>query len=263
MRHISGVLAVLLLGVSASAFAADEDDAAVVERREEIRCFPAKGIINFVKGFEGLDASRTDTIEAVFEANIEIHDGGALPERVFMRTGDEEVNLDLDDKGTMNDFAAISVTMSEETELCSQDKARAGQAIDPDKPASSFNVPMDIRFKNRSGVYDIAEVIDGLKDGKTFYKKMISGPASLLVPKMTHLMIDYKADDTPLELTAFNGDEPLATPNIEEFAGAYVLRLKDLKKAGATRLEVKGGVHSLSPTPSVKIMKKFGFGGDE
>jgi len=259
MRYISGLcLAVVLAGGASTAFADDAEEA--VELREETRCFPVEGIATFMKRFDGLDETRTDTLEAVFEAAVEVRDEGAMPDRLYLKSGDEETNLILNDDGMVQDFTALAKAAPEDTEMCLQDKARAGTPVD--QPGAVFSLPVSIRLQNQSGAYDMAELQDGLKDGKAFYKKMVGGPAALLVPKMTHLVIAYDEDDIPLDVAVFNGNEIIETPETEAFNGGYVIRFKDLKKAGATMIKVSGGAHTINPAPSVKTMKKFGFGGE-
>jgi len=259
MRYISGLSLTAVLLLSAPIGYADDEEEAV-ELRKETSCFPAEGIADFMKRFDELDASRTDTVHAVFEANISIRDEGGFPDRFYLKSGDEENTLSFDDEGIVQDFTPLIKAAPDGTEICMQDKARAGTS--GDQPGVTFNLPVSIRMKNQSGTYDIAELQDGLKDGKAFYKKMVGGAMALLVPKMTHVVIAYEDEATPLDFTVFKGDEPIAAPESEAFNGGHVIRFKDLKKAGVTTLKVGGGAHTINPAPSVKTMKKFGIGGE-
>ena len=259
MRYISGLSLTAALFFSASIGYADDEEEAV-ELREETTCFSVEGIADFMKRFDKLDESRTDTIHAIFQANLDVRDDGGFPDRFYLKSGDEENNLSFDDEGNIQEFTSLVKAAPEGTEICMQDKARAGTPVD--QPGAVFNLPVSIRMKNQSGTYDIAELQDGLKDGKSFYKKMVGGAVALLVPKMTHLVVAYEDEATPLEFTVFNGDEPIAAPEAEAFNGGHVIRFKDLKKAGVTTLKVSGGAHHISPAPSVKTMKKFGIGGE-
>jgi len=258
MRRLASLSLCSVLSLSVFTVSADESEEPV-ELREETRCFQAEGLINFIKRFDDLDESRTDTLHAVFEAKIEIRDEGEFPDSLYIKSGDQKTNMVLDDEGLIDGFETAIMAAEPESEICIQDKARAGTPVN--QAGAVFNMPLSIRMKNTSGRYDMAELQDGLKDGKAFYKKMVGGAYALLVPKMTHLIVAYNEDDVPLNLSVFNNDAPIATPEAEPFNGAHVIRFKDLKKLGATHIEITGGPHRISPAPSVKTMKKFGFGG--
>lgn len=267
MRSLAGLYFGALIILGAPAVMADDDESEVaaevdvdVEVREETRCFPAEGIIGFMTRFDGLDETKTDTLHAVFAANINIEDEGGFPDRIYIKSGDQETDMPLDDEGLIQGFTPIIKAAPEGTEICIDDKARAGTPVD--QPGATFSLPLSIRMKNESGTYDMAELKDALKDGKSFYKKMVGGAMALLVPKMTHLIVTYEEKETPLNLAVFNGDELIESPVAEVFNGGHVIRYKDLKKAGATRVEISGGEHRILPAPSIKTMEKFGFGGE-
>lgn len=259
MRHLISLSLCSALSLAVPKIWADETDEPV-ELREETRCFAAEGIVNFMKRFDGLDESRTDTLHAVFNANIDIRDEGGFPDRLYIKSGDQETNMTFDDEGLIEGFELEIRAAQEGAEICIQDKARAGTPVD--QAGAVFSLPLSIRMKNTSGSYYMVELDDGLKDGKSFYKKMVGGAYALLVPKMTHLVVAYDEENAPLNLSVFNGDAPVTAPEAEPFNGAHVIRFKDLKKLGATRIEITGGAHRISPAPSVKTMKKFGFGGE-
>ncbi len=262
MRCFSRFCVGAVICVSAPYVTADDQADETAEPpalNEEFRCFSSTGIVNFMKRFDGLDEDKTDTIHAVFAANISVTDDGVLPDKVYIKSDTQETNLAFDEDGLIQDFEPSIKAAQEGSEICIQDTARAGTPVEQGRAV--FNLPLSVRFKNMSGRYDIAELQDGLKDGKSFYKKMVGGAAALLVPKMTHMVISYDEEDALLNLAVFKGNEQIGTPEVEPFSGSHVIRFKDLKKAGATHIEISGGDHRLSPTPSVKIMEKYGFGG--
>lgn len=257
MRYILGLCYAAVLAASGGQAVADDAEAAV-ELRDAIRCFPVKSIVNYMTRFDGLDDSRTDTLQANFKARMVIRDEGAYPDRVFLKSGDAETALVIAEDGRLQDFPPLAKAAPKDTEICVEDKARAGTPVD--QPGASFSLPLSIELQNKSGTYKMAELVDGLKDGKAFYKKMVGGPLAMLVPKMTHLVISYDEDNVPLDIAVFKGDQLIDTPAVEAFSGAHVIRLKDLKNAGASHIKISGGAHNISPAPSIKTMKKFGFG---
>lgn len=256
----------LLIGVSMVAIAPlsfaqdkDQESDAAVELREETRCFPAKGIRDFVGRFDSLETSKRDTIDVFFEPKFVIRDDGTYPDRYYVKQGDKEIDLPINEEGEVPDFVETVKSSAETSEICLQDKARTGTPVD--QAGVSFSLPTSIRHIKAEGTYDLETLKDGLKDGKSFYKKMVGGAMALLVPKMTHMLINYEDDTTPPQIQALNGETELEGLEYEIFQGAYVVKYKDLKKMGATHLKVTGGDHSIAPVPSIKTMKKFGIGG--
>lgn len=250
-------VAISLMMGAPLAMADDNDEA--LELREETRCFTAKGIRDFMGRFDGLKATQLDTLVASFRPRFEIKDEGALPDRFYLKSEGQEKDFVLDDDGGVPGFSSAVKGSSDESELCIMDKARAGTPVD--QAGVNFSLPMSIRHINVSGNYDMAELADGLKDGKSFYKKMVGGPMAILVPKMTHIVVSYDDDEVTPQIEAFNGDDRIDGLVTEPFDGGHVVTFKDLKRLGATHLKVSGGEHSISPAPSIKTMKKFGIGG--
>lgn len=244
--------------MAAAPLSAADEDAEVVELREETRCFPAKGIREFMGRFDDIEPSKRDNVDAFFRANFTIEDGGGYPDRFYIKQDAGEVDIAIDEEGLVPDFRETVKASSEGAELCVQDKARAGTPVDQD--GGQFSLPLSVRFINTSGTYDLDELKDGLKDGKSFYKKMVGGPMAILVPKMTHMVVSYDDETTAPQISAFKDDVPIEGLESELFNGSHVVRFKDLTAMGATHLKVTGGEHTLSPVPSIKTMKKFGFG---
>ncbi|MEP6343946.1 MAG: hypothetical protein ABJ275_11595 [Maricaulaceae bacterium] len=237
----------------------DQDSETTVELREEIRCFPAKGIRDFMGRFDSLEASQRDTIDVFFEPKFVIRDEGTYPDRYYLKQDGAEIDLPINEEGEVPDFVETVKNSAETSEICLQDKARAGTPVD--QAGVSFSFPTSIRHIKADGTYDLATLKDGLKDGKSFYKKMVGGAMALLVPKMTHIVVSYDDETTAPQILAFKDDVALEGLESEFFDGAHVVRFKDLKKMGATHLKITGGDHSVAPAPSIKTMKKFGIGG--
>ena len=257
MKTIIGLsLSISLLAATPLAGAQSSDK--TPELREETRCFPAKSIRNIYSRFDDLKASQRDTVDVFFQPQFIIQDEGALPDRLYLKHEAIETDLSMDEEGNLPGLAAKVKASHETAELCSQDKARAGAPVD--EPGAGLSLGMNIRYINESGVYDMGEIEDGLKDGKSFYKKMVGGPMAILVPKMTHVVISYEDESLAPQIQAYKADAQIEGFEIEPFDGAHVIAVKDLKKLGATQLKISGGEHSLSPAPSIKTMKKFGIG---
>jgi len=186
--------------------------------RELINCFPAKNITEMVAKFQSLDADKRDTVDMLFEASFKVKDGG------------------------------------ETAELCSEDPTREGT---PHGEGLNFGISSDVHFLTNNGYHDLATLKDGLKDGKSHYKKMVPAAMRMLVPSLKYVMIEYEAEDTPPQFTAMKGQEPVTGLEHETFCELAMIKVKDLEKLGADGLKVMGGSYNLTPVPGVKTLKRF------
>lgn len=223
------------------------------ELRERINCFPSKSITKFVSKFQDLDADKRDTVDMVFAAKFEAKDGGALPARIFVRDNGTETDFTLADDGTVPDFINIG-SASETAELCSEDPSREGT---PRGEGINFSVQNDVHFLENSGYHDVATMKEGLKDGKSHYKKMVPAPMRMLVPKLNYVMIEYDAEDTAPQYSAMKGQTAIEGLTHETFCKTAMIKLKDIEALGGDGLKVMGGSYNLTPVPGPKTLAKF------
>lgn len=245
------LLAGLVFALPTMAMAADTEE--TPKLRERINCFPAKNITKFVSKFQELGADKRDTVDMLFAAKFEAKDGGVLPSRIFIREDGVETDLTLAADGSVPDFANIG-TVSENAELCSEDPSREGT---PRGEGINFSIESDVHFLDNSGYHDIAVMKEGLKDGKSHYKKMVPGPMRMLVPKLSYVMIEYDAEGTMPQYSAMKGDTPIEGLSHETFCDTAMIKLKDLEALGGDGLKVMGGAYNLTPVPGPKTLAKF------
>lgn len=239
------------LMLSAPAFAEDKEDAPAL--RERINCFPAKNITKMVEKFQKIDADKRDTVDMVFAAKFTAKDGGVLPERIFIREAGTEDNFTLGEDGSVPDFAKIG-SVSEAAELCSEDPSREGT---PRGEGLSFSINSDVHFLENTGYHDVTTIKDGLKDGKTHYKKMVPAPMRMLVPKLSYVMIEYEVEKTEPQFTAMKGQTPVDGLEHIVFCDSAMIKIKDIEALGADGLKVMGGTYKLTPVPGPKTLAKF------
>jgi hypothetical protein len=224
--------------------------------RKAIECYPAEGIIELFGKFDKLKPEKRDTVDAFMDARFKILDGGKLPDRFFYRHDQTEIPFTLSDDGRVTDFNTIR-TRDKNGEVCAEDQARAGLPESGDNLA--FNADLQIRFHNASGTHSLAELQDGTKDGKSFFKKLVPAPVRLMIPKFDHVTIEYEDRDTAPNITAFDDQRDLSDLIIQPFGKTYVISVEHLEEIGADRLVINGGPYSLEPSPSIKKMKQLGF----
>ena len=229
-----------------------------------IKCMPAKKIIKMTRKFDKLKPEKRDTVGAVPEMKLSTTGDGTLPDRVYFRTETAEQAFNMDADGSVTDFDRIG-TMDKNGELCIQGKHFADKdGKGYKKIGINLSMDFDVLFKNTSGTHTIAELLDGAKDGKSHYKKMFPGPMALLVPKMTHVGVEYLAKDAALaglspQIFATKGGDKLTGLLVESFGGMFVIGLEDLQNLGADGLKVEGEKYQLLPIPSIEKMKSLGY----
>lgn len=245
--------AMIAIFLSAPALAEDKEVAAP-ELRELVNCFPAKGITDFVSKFQKIDADKRDTVDMLFEAKFDIKDGGPLPRRIFIRDQGSETDFTLNQDGGVPDF--VNIGMAPKTaELCSEDPSRVGTPKGGDDV--SFGISSDVHFLANSGYHEVSTLQDGLKDGKTHYKKMVPGPMRMLVPTLKYVMIEYDVEETTPQYSAMKGQVPIEGLEHTSFCEMAMIKVKDLEDLGADGLQIQGGAYKLTPVPGPKTLAKF------
>ena len=228
------------------------------ELRGEVFCFPAKDVPRIVTSLQNMKAARTDIVDVDIAPRFIIKDGGVWPERFFLRSAaGQETDIEvLKPSGSVPDFLP-AVMADASADICVTDKTRAAKPKNDE--GLYFEMGLSPFFHNRSGRHDMAEIFEGTKDGKSFYKKMIPAVARPFMPATDHLAIKY--DDTKqAPIIKAEVDGKLVTLPSEMFKDFHVIPCKALEDLGASALVVEGGAYRLQPIVSVKTMKRFGWG---
>lgn len=243
----------VLVGLMAALPSLVQAEDKVPSLRERINCFPAKKITKFVSKFENMDAEKRDIVDMRFEAKFEVKDGGVLPERIFMRDNGTEIDFTLKADGAVPDFKKIG-RASDGAELCSEDPSREGTSRGE---GLSFSIENDVYFLDNSGYHTLEAMKEGLKDGKSHYKKMVPAPMRMIIPKLSYVMIEYDAENTTPQYSAMRGDAPIEGLTHETFCNTAMIKIKDLEALGGDGLKVMGGPYNLTPVPGPKTLAKF------
>lgn len=242
-----------LLAVASSAQAKDG-------LRGEVFCFPAKKVPDMVSGLQNIEEKRTNIVDVDIMPRFIIKDGGVWPERFFLRTDEQEIDIPvIKPSGFTPDFLP-AVMSNADAHICVQDPSRAARPRNDE--GLYFEMGLSPFFHNRSGRHDMAEILEGAKDGKSFYKKMIPAVARPFMPATDHLAVKYEdGAQTPIIKAEVDGE--LITLSSEAFRDMHVIACKVLEKMGASALIVEGGAYNLQPVVSVKTMKRFGWGEEQ
>lgn len=225
------------------------------DSRQLIECAPGKKFKKMADAIGGLKSDKIDTINTNPSFTLLPNDGGDLPKRVFvrLRNGDEK-NLTYSADGEVTNFIA-DFEGSSGAEFCVEDPSRAGQP--KDKDAYALNMNFNMNFINNSGEYKMAELKDGLKDGKTALKKIIGGPGSLFVPNLTHLYVEFEDKDAKPLFVARKDGKNIGELSFDRLGDAYLIAYNALSQKRADVFVVSGGAHTLSPSMSPEKMAKI------
>lgn len=225
--------------------------------RGEVYCFPAKDVPKIVERISEVDASRRDVVDVALMPKFLIKDGGTWPERFFIRTDSLEIDVPIEKPSGFTPSFLDTAMAHSEGDICVADKARANRPENDE--GLYFEMGLSPLFHNNSGRHEVAELKEGAKDGKKFYKKMIPAAVRMFMPDTKYLAVRY--DDFRLTSQIFvqvDGEDVAVEPEL--FKDMHVISLDDLEDMDATALLVKGGAYQIQPTVSVKAMKRFGWG---
>lgn len=250
------------MGVPSLAQAQDQaQDQADTDLRGEVFCFPAKSVPKLVDRLGKIKSTKRDVVDVSLKPKFLIKDGGDWPEQFYLaQQGQIVTNLPFSTQtGDVPNFIS-AVRANPKTDICVKDKSRAMRPKDDE--GLYFEMGLSPLFHNRSGVHPIDELLEGTKDGKSFYKKMIPAALRPLMPDTKYLAVRYDDFAKTADLFARIGDKDVPLkPQLHK--DMHVISYKALKDMGAAALIVRGGPYQLQPTVSVKTMKRFGWGQDD
>lgn len=238
----------VLCGTSSAAYAGD------VKLRGETFCYPAKDVPKIVGELAKVKPKRRDIVDVRLNPRFIIKDGGVWPEKFYLAKAGEIVTDIPFSRATGAVPTFIEAASARpDTDICIDDPTRAH--LPPDE-GLYFEMGLAPLFKTTNGQHSIAELREGAKDAKKFYKKMVPDIVSIFLPDPEYFAIRM-ADRTAVP-TAFanTGHSEVALPLVA-VNDMWVVSLNDITDNQAKSLDVRGGAYDLQPVPSPKILRKF------
>ncbi|MGJ8560661.1 MAG: hypothetical protein ACSHX3_10530 [Litorimonas sp.] len=242
-------LAALLL---ASAAPARADDAP--EPLGEEYCLPTGGVNDAIAKFDSLKPEKRDTVSADLSLKFELQENEVMPERVELRDDDRVIPVAFNEKNRSIGFIDQLRTVSNAASLCIIDPARADRTRED--RGFLVDISMGVRFKETPGTHPLSQIEDGMKDGRSHYKKM-AGAMGFMVPKFDYIAVAGEDDVTPPRLWATAKGVDLGEPEYELYDGARMVSVKALEKMGADGVRIEDGYYRMSPSPDAKTVAKF------
>lgn len=236
--------------MSSSALAAED-------LRGEIYCYPAKDVPRLVEKLDEIDEKRRDVVNVRLEPRFIIKDGGGWPDRFYLAK-DGEIVTDMPfsrEDGTVPNF--IEATKARpDTDICIDDPSRADRPADDE--GLYFEMGLAPLFHNKTGQHTLAELQEGAKDGKKFYKKMLPSTVAFFMPDTDHFAVRMDMLDVMPKVFALtrSGERPLTLEMVKDM---WVVSLDEIESLEAVGMVVRGGEYALQPVPSAKMLRRFGW----
>ena len=239
----------LVLLLPAAALADDE-------LRPLTQCNPFWDAVEALDEFADIDADRRDVVDVRPRPRFPAMDGVPLPDRMFFRLGETERDLAITPRGEVLGVFDTARELGEDAEICVTDPHFAGTPADA--PGREFHMGFLPEFLNSSGTLTVAELEKGTKDGRKFFKKLVPGPVSLLVPKFDHVMASHPFDDTTAlpRVFALRGGVELGEVEMEPLDNTRLFSLDALEDLGADAIRIEGD-YVLYPVPDAKTIRRF------
>jgi hypothetical protein len=249
MKITSVSLTALILTAAAPAFAEE-----AAEPLGEEYCLPAGGIGETIEKFDSLKAEKRDTVGADLSLGVELDDDELMPERIELRDGGTILPLQFNERNRSIGLIDQLRQISQEASLCIVDPARA----DRSRANRGFTVEinMGVRFKETPGTHTLEQIEDGLKDGRSHYKKMV-GAMGFMVPKFDYIAVAGDDDANPPRVWATANGADLGEPEFEMYDGARMVAFDILEDMGADGVRIEDGYYRMSPSPDAETVEKF------
>lgn len=225
------------------------------ELRPALKCLPMESLAKLSDKMSSIPEKHQDVITPSLNARVEDNDGHGFPERIYFKDGEKETDLKVGSDGKLTGIS-LDTPMSKTTELCLYDPERAALANDEARLGLSFSV--DIAYPKKTK-YSLDQLEEGLEEGRVHYKKMMPGPVSLLVPKLTHVIVGYEDKNSEPKIYAMQGEDRLEGLAMEPFGHAWIIEVKALQKLGADHLSIEDDFEIIEPGASAETLRKLGF----
>jgi len=251
MRIIFFIIAINF-AISSPAFAAEKS-------RGDVFCYPAKGVVKMLDRMAQVKDQHRDIVNVTIAPRFLIKDGGLMAERLFLRDGNKEIEVPILPSGETPDFEKTLRTVPQ-SDICVTDPSRAHKSQYDE--GLYFEMGLSPYFNDRDGSYTLTQLKEGVKDGTKHIKKMVPSAISMFIGTMNYIALTYEDRKTPAQITAIKGTQKWQIP-LETYKDMHIFSFDKLEKKAIDRIEISGGPHKLSPTPSVKTLKRFSKGAED
>lgn len=249
-RLLTAILATLATATAlAPALAAAQDP-------PDTRCAEVGEAVELLDRLGRVEADRRDVVDVRPRPRFTTTDGAPLPQQVWLRNRERSVAVRVAPDGAVEgDLLGDARSLGKRAEMCVRDPRIADGTADN---AFGFQAGLFPEFVSTSGTHTLAELREGGRDARSFYRKMVPALMRPLVPSLRHVAVSHPLDDTDAlpRVTAWRGAEALGSPPMEPVEPTQLLALDTLDALGADRITVEGD-YRLFPVPDAKTLRRF------
>ena len=215
----------------------------------------SKKIHKILNNIEALDAKYKNVIDINVNPKFIIKDGGSFPEQFFLRFDNKIIDVPVDKTNGATPTFLTEIYKYPKSEACILDPLRSK------KPKYDeglyFEMGLSPFFINNSGYHDIAELEKGARDGKRFYREMISSPFKVFMPNTDHFAIRNK--NFLVEGPTFFAKTSSGLFKIKPtfYDGLFLVSLRELRTIKAEGLIINAEAYEIKPIVSIRYLKRF------
>ena len=220
-------------------------------------CMGAPRFQEALAKFDRLDADTRDRVGPVLDFVLTLEPGEAPPQVFEFRDAERTVRLRQFRSGDVvrsENIVPFARAAGPDAKACVVDPAREGRPVE--SRGYSNTVGFGVRFLDTPGTHTLAELEDGLKDGRAHWKKMV-GMMGFAMPKFDWIAVADDATNEAPRVLALKDGAVLAEMEGEFLDGARMVAMDELEALGADAVLVEAEDYRLTPSPSPKTVRRF------
>lgn len=254
------LILLLLLSLALSAPALADDAAPETQTPERLGpeyCFDTDSFAKPMRKRADMKSEKRDRVNFHMPMSVWLEPSEAPPSHVEVRDAGSVTRFDFspvhDNIFITPSLADALGSTSEAAQVCVVDPTREGRLRS--ERGYRGGLSMDVLWMSTPGTHDLADIEDGLKDGRSHYKKL-AGAMAMLVPKFTHIAVRHPNRETPPKVFATRAGADVGEPEFEDYDGTRFVSVKAIEALGADAIRIDGP-YEIGPSPSVKQVKRF------
>lgn len=211
--------------------------ATVSAAHAEEACRSAKEMVRMSKAFYAADPKRTNIINPQASLKFSVENDARMPTQLLLREGSEELYLDIDANGILQDIDKI-VSLSKDADVCRVRNGVIEQLVEGE--SASVTVGFMFPYRRTDGQFSIEELNEGAKDGSKVMNGVAPSGLGFAVPSLKTLIISRGKDSSISPTAKFTrSGKPVSVP-ITVYDTLQYIRLKDIKSSKADAMFIEG-----------------------
>lgn len=199
-------------------------------------CRSAKDFVNAAQAFYGDNPERKNIITPIFSLSMKGINGAADPTAILYRHENTEAILPVEGGALIGIEAAAK--WSKDGEMCRMIDGELAPKTEGDstEASMSFSFP----YKRTDGLFPIAEIREGAKDGSKVMNALAPGGLGFAVPSLKAIVIQPEEGAELPPRFVFSRNGKAVQVETTKYAADTFIHLKDIKTAKADMLKIEG-----------------------